>query len=324
MTTPAKGPQRKPAPETRPKKPTPEIPSRLTVLVGVLTFAGLLLTIAAAPPWAATAAIAAAVSACVLHRSVWRARPSPRGLAIVLTVTSLAGLVAHFAFETEEENPRPEASIERTASSLGSGQFGAGDIVRASAGDSSGTYSDPLSARLGSTVTVAIRLSNVGPDPVVGTRVVAGLAGDAASSLSVGLRARARNTGPSWVGDTATIELADGAEACLAYVPESSGLYDQHFGLIRGLPDGVTEGRGADWERRRRRHRQSLLRFRAEPGGTGGGRRVWLKAPHDAANSTARADPSTTPAVSSSGSLNTFDDRADYALRYYGELVFIK
>lgn len=234
---------KKPAPETPPKRPTPtpESPSRLTVLVGVLTFAGLLLTIAAAPPWAAAAAIAAAVSACVLHRSVWRARPSPRGLAIVLTGTIVAGLVAHFALETEGENPRPEASIERTASSLGSGQFGAGDIVRASAGDSSGTYSDPLPARLGSTVTVAIRLSNAGPDPVVGTRVVAGLPADAASSLSVGLRARARNTGLSWVGDTATIELVDGAEACLAYVPGSSRLYDQHFGLIRSLPDGVTE-----------------------------------------------------------------------------------
>ncbi|HEX6153411.1 MAG TPA: hypothetical protein VFZ19_07820 [Solirubrobacterales bacterium] len=128
------------------------------------------------------------------------------------------------------------------ASSLGSGQFGAGEIVRASLGDASGTYPDPLSARLGSTVTVAIRLSNVGPDPVVGTRVSARLPNGAASSLSVGFSARARNTNPSGVDDTATIELADDAEACLAYVPGSSRLFDQHFGLIRSLPDGVTEG----------------------------------------------------------------------------------
>jgi len=238
VTSPTKEPQGKPART----KPAPDIPSRLTVLIGVLTFAGLVFTIADAPSWATAAAIGAAVSACVLHRSVWRTRPSARGLAIVLAVTLVAGLVAHFTLETKRQgSPRPEFSIERTVSSLGSGQFGAGDIVRASAGDSSGNYSDPLSARLGSTLTVAIRLSNVGPDPVVGTRVVAGVPGAPASSLSVELRARGRNTHPSWVDDTATIELAEGAEACLTQVPGSSRLYDQHFGLIRGLPDGVNE-----------------------------------------------------------------------------------
>jgi len=224
------------------REPAPEIPSRLTVLVSVLTLAGLVLTIAAAPPWAEAAAIAAALSACVLHRRVWRPRPSPVGLAIVLGVTLVAGMVAHFALEKEEKSARPEVGIERTASEMGSGQIGAGNMVRASLGDASGSYLDPLPAPLGATVTVAIRISNAGPDPLVGTHVSASIPDGAASSLSAELHAGASNAGPSAVGDTATLKVKGGAEACLAYVPGSSRLFDQHFGLIRDLPDGVTEG----------------------------------------------------------------------------------
>jgi hypothetical protein len=223
------------------RNPTPEIPSRLTVLVGVLTFAGLVLTIAAAPPWAAAAAIAAAFSACVLHRRVWRPRPSLGGLAVVLTVTIIAGLVAHFALEGQKEDPRPGVSVERMAPEIGSGQIEAGDIVRASLGGASGTYLDPLPAPLGATVTVAIRISNGGPDALVGTNVTASIPADAAASLSAELHAGAANAGPFGVGDTATLKVKDGAEACLAYVPGSSRLFDQHFGLIRDLPDGVIE-----------------------------------------------------------------------------------
>jgi hypothetical protein len=213
-------------------------------LVGVAAFA------LAFPVWLTiTLALAALVSA-MIWRSHRRGRASARAIAAVAIVggiTYVALNVGPFASAPErrapetEEGPRPGAGIETVASSLGSGQFGAGEIVRASLGDASGAFPDLLSARLGSTVTVAIRLSNVGPDPVVGTRVVGRLPDDAASSLSVGLSARARNTNPYEVGDTATIELADDAEACPAYVPGSSRLFDQHFGLIRGLPDGVTE-----------------------------------------------------------------------------------
>jgi len=226
----------------RQRNPTPEIPSRLTVLVGVLTFAGLVLTIAAAPPWAAAAAIAAAFSSCVLHRRVWRPRPSLGGLAVVLTVMIVAALVAHFALEGEGDSSRPVVRVERTVSSIGSGQIEAGNMVRASLGGASGTYLDPLPAPLGATVTVAIRISNGGPDPLVRTHVSASIPDDAASSLSVELHTGAPNaTNPSGVGDTATLEVRNGAEACLAYVPGSSRLFDQHFGLIRDLPDGINE-----------------------------------------------------------------------------------
>jgi hypothetical protein len=106
--------------------------------------------------------------------------------------------------------------------------------------DTSG-YSDPLVATLGSTVTVAIRLHNGGPDEVLGTRVNARIPSGAASSLSVGLTARPRNAHPPSAGDTATIQVKGAEPGCVAYVPGSTTLYDQHFGLIRNLPDEIAE-----------------------------------------------------------------------------------
>jgi hypothetical protein len=211
----------------------------LTVLVAVLTFAGLVLTIAAAPPWAAAAAIVAAGATCALHRSVWRPNPSLGGLATVLTLTVIGSLAVHFGFESSADHSPPEASVERTLFSPGVGQLERGNIVRASLNGASGSYSDPLFVHLGSTVTVAIRLSNGGPDDVVGTRVSASLPNAAASSLSVGLVARPRNAHPPSAGDRATIEIEGDEPGCIAYVPGSTRLYDRHFGLIGDLPDGI-------------------------------------------------------------------------------------
>jgi hypothetical protein len=90
-------------------------------------------------------------------------------------------------------------------------------------------------------VTVAIRLSNGGPDELIGTRVTASLPGDAAPSLSVELVARPRNAHPAAVGDTATIDVKGGESACIAYVPGSTQLFDQHLGLMRDLPDGIVD-----------------------------------------------------------------------------------
>lgn len=237
--------KKKTSPKTRvqsgsvPGKEDPERPSRLTVLVAVLTFAGLVLTIAAAPPWAAAAAIVAAGATCALHGSVWQSRPSLGGLATVLTLTVIGSLAAHFAFESSADHSPLEASVGRTLLSPGVGQIERGNIVRASLSGASGSYSDPLIAHLDSTVTVAIRLSNGGPDDVVGTRVSASLPNGVASSLSVGLVARPRNAHPPSAGDTATIEIEGDEPGCIAYVPGSTRLYDQHFGLISDLPDGI-------------------------------------------------------------------------------------
>lgn len=220
--------------------PDPEIPSRLTVLVGVLTFAGVAITISAAPAWAAGAAIGAALSTCALHRLVWRPRPSTWGLLSVLILTVVTGTGTHVLFEDESRGRAPaEGRVERTLLSGGVGQIEAGDITRASVDGASGTYSDPLVAAIGSTVTVAIRLSNGGPDELVGTRVTASLPQDAASSLSVELVAQPNNAHPATVGDTATIDVKGSESACISYAPGSTRLFDQHLGLIRDLPDGI-------------------------------------------------------------------------------------
>jgi len=218
----------------------PEIPSRLTVLVGVLTFAGVAITISAAPAWAVGAVIGAALSTCALHRLVWRPRPSTWGLLSVLLLTVVTGAGTHILVEDDSRGRVPaEERVERTLLSGGVGQIEAGNIARASADGTSGTYSDPLVAAIGSPVIVAIRLSNGGPDELVGTRVTASLPKDAASSLSVELVARPNNAHPATVGDTATIDVRGSASACISYVPGSTRLFDQHLGLIRDLPDGI-------------------------------------------------------------------------------------
>ncbi len=218
----------------------PEIPSRLTVLIGVLTFGGVVITIAAAPAWAAAAAIAAALLTCVLHRLVWRPRPSTKGVLIVVMFTAAAAVCAHAVFEGGSgQRPVTQVTAERSLLSPGVGQLEAGNIARASLSGASGTYSDPLLAAIGSTVTVAIRLTNGGPDELIGTRVRASIPGAAAPSLSVELVARPRNAHPAAVGDTATINVKGGKGACVTYVSGSTRLFDQHLGLIRDLPDGI-------------------------------------------------------------------------------------
>ena len=219
-----------------------EIPSWLTALLGTLTFAGVVITIAAAPKWLAAAAITAALSICALHRLVWRPRPSAWGVLAVAIATGVVTVVAHFVFESGHgQKPRREAAVEIAPEFRSVGQIEAGNITRASLKDASGTYSDPLVASAASTVTVAVRLSNGGPDELVGTRVSAELPSGAASALSIELIAWPRNANPSSVADTATLEVEGGEAACVAYVPGSTRLYDQHFGLICDLPDGITD-----------------------------------------------------------------------------------
>lgn len=214
--------------------------SRPAVLLAALTFAGLVLTIAAAPPWAAAAAVAAALATCALHRSVWRPRPAPGGVAIMVAVTAIVGIAAHLAFESTADDSVLEASGGRTLFSHGVGQIESGNIAQASMSGASGSYSDPLVADLGMKVTVALRLHNGGPDELTGTRVTARIPNGAASSLSIRLVARPRNAHPPSTGDTATVQVKGGGPGCVTYVPGSTSLYDQHFGLIKNLPDGIT------------------------------------------------------------------------------------
>lgn len=219
-----------------------EIPSWLTALLGTLTFAGVVITIAAAPKWLAAAAIAAALSVCALHRLVWRPRPSAWGALVVTIITGVVVVAAHFVLELGPgQKPRRDAAVEIAPEPRSVGQIGAGNIARASLNGASGTYSDPLAASAGSIVTAAVRLSNVGPDKMVGTRVSAELPSGAASALSIELIARPRNANPSSVADTVTLEVEGGEAACVAYVLGSTRLYNQHFGLIRELPDGITD-----------------------------------------------------------------------------------
>jgi hypothetical protein len=161
-------------------------------------------------------------------------------LLVVVIVTAAAAIGAHAVFEGGSgQTPVMQATAEGSLFSAGVGQLEAGNIARASLSGASGTYSDPLLAVIGSTVTVVIRLTNGGPDQLIGTRVRASLPGGAAPSLSVELVSRPRNAHPAAVGDTATIDVKRGKNPCVVYVPGSTRLFDQHLGLIRDLPDGI-------------------------------------------------------------------------------------
>lgn len=214
------------------------IPSRLTVLIGALTLAGVVITIATAPSWLAAGAIAAAIMTCLLHRAAWRPRPAPWALLAIGGVAMTAAVIAQLVSQGSSEKERPKASSV-PVESRSVGQIEAGNITRASTVDMPRTFEDPLRAEVGSMVTVAIRLSNVGPDEIFETSVRAVLPTGAARALSIKLLAEPKNANPPEVADTATIDLADGATACAVYVAGSTRLYDAHWGLIRELPDGV-------------------------------------------------------------------------------------
>lgn len=120
------------------------------------------------------------------------------------------------------------------------GQMSAGDLVRAKVND--GEFRNAPPAKVGDTVTFAMRLSNGGPKTITGLRVVAvPLSTSPDTFASFDMQATADNMrADEVISDDASVTFD--TPACASYVQGSTEGYRADGAGRRRLPDGVVDG----------------------------------------------------------------------------------
>ena len=123
------------------------------------------------------------------------------------------------------------------ASASFGGQVEGGDIYRARNITKNTAFADPISADQCDTVQFRVRIHNPGPEALTGVTVKATLNTEVAASHSSVATVSAENANPSYVTDTAGVNLTKAAG--MSYVNGTTQLLDQSGAVMSTLPDTI-------------------------------------------------------------------------------------
>ncbi len=225
-----------------------DVPLPVFLGIGALSTVSSVIAIANEASWVIGAVMSAVTCFVLLRHHAWAPNVRPWAWAVIALMAVCGGLAGRFvstALEGNGSTQRPSTqSVERNASrSLtgGAGQLEGGDILRARPVGTK-LYGDPTAMSPGGAAEAKVRLSNVGPDALIGIRLRARVSNLADTAASVEVTASSSNANPPQTSDTVALQF--GAEtACVRLVSDSVRLLDAHSAPLRSLPNSL-EGTG--------------------------------------------------------------------------------
>jgi len=217
-------------------QPSNNPPSRPAAILATASVLAILIGIAGAPPFLLAPAITVIVGVALFHSWLWRRTPNGWAIGGIVIATPLVALGAHLVFErgSPADSPSHAVTVKAAPERNPVGQLESGNIVRVARAR---LFADPIKAPIGAQLTIAVRISNDGPDDVDLIEANAVLPAYAARLIAFEVFV----VGPGVrlpVSDGATVRVTDGA-ACAFYVEDSTGLYTADWGLLQRLPNGI-------------------------------------------------------------------------------------
>ncbi|HEY5550140.1 MAG TPA: hypothetical protein VIK37_03015 [Candidatus Saccharimonadales bacterium] len=124
------------------------------------------------------------------------------------------------------------------------GQIEGGNIYRIKNLTKNADFADPASADACNELQYRVRIHNPGPSPINSVSVKATLPGGESTTHTSTVTVSAVDSMPASTSDSATVQLS--SSQSLSYQNGSTQLLDSNGAVIKGLPDGITQGGGVN------------------------------------------------------------------------------